>query len=205
MRKLIRKIIYKLYVIGKFEADKVAALARKKEIMSKAVVAPSTVISSDSLIYNETGDNTKIQIGENCLVRGSLLVYNHGGNITIGDDCFIGEDTRIWSASKISIGSRVLISHNVNVHDNNSHPLSSNERHVDFREIFKSGLREKANYNEKPIVIEDDVWIGFNSTIMKGVRIGRGAIIGACTLITEDVAPFSIMAGNPPRLIKFTD
>ena len=48
-----------------------------------------------------------------------------------------------------------------------------------------------------PIRIEDDVWIGFNSTILKGTRIGRGAIIGAATLVTRDVEAFTIVAGNP--------
>jgi maltose O-acetyltransferase len=52
-----------------------------------------------------------------------------------------------------------------------------------------------------PIVIEDDVWIGFSATILKGVRIGKGAIIGANTVITTDVEAFAIMVGNPARKV----
>jgi acetyltransferase-like isoleucine patch superfamily enzyme len=50
-----------------------------------------------------------------------------------------------------------------------------------------------------PIVIEYDVWIGFNALIMKGVTLGKGAIIGAATMITKDVPPYAIMVGNPAR------
>ena len=52
-----------------------------------------------------------------------------------------------------------------------------------------------------PIVIEDDVWIGFNATILKGVKIGKGAIIGASTIITKDVPPYAIMVGSPARQV----
>jgi acetyltransferase-like isoleucine patch superfamily enzyme len=203
--KLIRRLLYKAYVIGKFEADKIAILERKNEINLKAIVGSTSKLSKDSLIFNETGDNQRIRIGDGCLIRGDLLVYNHGGKIIIGNDCFIGPGTRIWSASLISIGNRVLISHGVNIHDNNSHPLHSVDRHKDFKEIFENGLNKTANYNEKPVVIEDDVWIGFNSIIMKGVKIGRGAIVGAGSMVTKDVEPYSVMIGNPARCIKLTD
>ena len=54
---------------------------------------------------------------------------------------------------------------------------------------------------DRPVIIEDDVWIGFNATILKGVRIGRGAIVGANTVITKDVPPYTIMVGNPARAV----
>ncbi len=52
-----------------------------------------------------------------------------------------------------------------------------------------------------PVKIEDDVWIGFNAAVMKGVTIGRGAVIGACAVITKNVEPYAIMAGNPARKV----
>lgn len=54
---------------------------------------------------------------------------------------------------------------------------------------------------DSPIVIEDDVWIGFNAVILKGVRVGRGAVVGAATLIAKDVPPYSLMVGNPARCV----
>jgi acetyltransferase-like isoleucine patch superfamily enzyme len=60
------------------------------------------------------------------------------------------------------------------------------------------------NIGEAEIIIGNDVWIGFNSTILKGVTIGDGAIIGANTVVTKDVPPFAVAVGNPPRIIKYT-
>jgi acetyltransferase-like isoleucine patch superfamily enzyme len=146
-----------------------------------------------------------IRIGDKTMFLGQVLTFKHGGEIIIGEHCFIGEHSRIWSAKKITIGNRVLISHNVNIHDQNSHPLNSKERHEDFKHIFEKGLQDRVDLKEKEIVIHDDVWIGFNATILKGVTIGKGAIIGACTLITEDVPEYAVMVGNPARLVRYAD
>ena len=95
-----------------------------------------------------------------------------------------------------------MISHNVNIHDNNSHSLDANLRHEDFKHINKIGLQKENNLNEKEIIIEDDVWIGFNSTIMKGVRIGRGAIIGSNTVVLNDVPEYSVCIEDHTNIIK---
>lgn len=204
IKKLIVKLIYWFYRVGRIEESKRIEAERQNIISQCAKIGVNTLVGLDSIIQNSTGDNNKINIGSNCLIRGYLLVFNHGGEINIGDDCFVGPDSRIWSAKKIEIGNRVLISHNVNIHDNNSHPTDSKERHFDFIHILKFGL-QKTNYlNEKSIVIEDDVWIGFNSTILKGVRIGKGAIIAAGSFIKEDVPSFAIVGGNPAKIIKYT-
>jgi maltose O-acetyltransferase len=54
----------------------------------------------------------------------------------------------------------------------------------------------------KPILIEDDVWIGFNSAVLKGVTIGKGSIVAACSVVTKDVPEFVIVAGNPAKVVK---
>lgn len=179
-------------------------IQRSKEPEYEALIGTGTYIENDAFIQTFNGDKSKIQIGRNCHIRGHLLVMRLDGNIKIGDYCFIGPQTKIWSSLSINIGNRVLISHNVNIHDNNSHPLDSQERHEDFVYIRNIGLQDKTNIPEKEIIIEDDVWIGFNSTILKGVTIGKGAIIGANTVILKDVPPFSVVVGNPARIIKQT-
>jgi maltose O-acetyltransferase len=126
----------------------------------------------------------------------------HEGTVIIGEYCYVGENARIWSCASIVIGDRVLISHNVNIHDNIAHPLSAKERHQHMRKIY--GIDSEgfsAQVASAPIKIEDDVWIGFNSTILKGVTIGRGAVIGGATVVTKDVGPYAIMVGNPARQI----
>ena len=129
--------------------------------------------------------------------------FGHGGHIEVGRNCYIGEGARIWSASRVTIGDRVQISHNVNIHDTNSHALSASSRARHFDEIFTTGHPKLLpDVPTTPIVIEDDVWVGFGSIILTGVTIGRGAVIGAGSVVTKDVDAFTVVAGNPARFIR---
>jgi acetyltransferase-like isoleucine patch superfamily enzyme len=155
-----------------------------------------------SRVENNQSRQGAIVIAAHTHVLGQLVVLGHGGDIRIGEYCFIGEQSRIWSADSIIIGDRVLISHNVNIHDHNSHSASARNRHLHFNEIFTRGHpKVLEDVPSAPIVIEDDVWVGFNSTILKGVVIGRGAVVGAASVVTKNVAAYTIVAGNPARII----
>jgi acetyltransferase-like isoleucine patch superfamily enzyme len=157
-------------------------------------------------VYNIRKIRGSIKVGRQSLVLGELLTFAHAGSIEIGEYCYIGENTRLWSADKIRIGNRVLISHNVNIHDTDGHPIDPQARHKHFLEITTRGHPElDLGIPSASILIEDDVWIGFNATILKGVSIGKGAIIGACSVVTKDVLPYTIVAGNPAKLIRRTD
>lgn len=136
-----------------------------------------------------------IEIGEHSLVGAELLVFPDGGHIRIGSHCFVGPGARIWSGADIEIGDRVLVSHGVNIHDTAAHSLSAQERHKHFVEIVLRGNSTLGTVKKSPVVIEDDVWIGFNAVVMKGVRIGRGAIVAAGAIVTRDVPAFTIVAG----------
>lgn len=159
-------------------------------------------LHSSARIRNTSGDTARIRIGDDTHVAGELLVFRHGGDISVGAWCYIGEDARLWSAKSIRIGDRVLISHNVNIFDSLTHPLSAANRHLHFRAIIEMGHPEMVDLGEREIVIGDDVWIGVGAILLRGVRIGNGAIIGAGSVVTHDVAPFSIVAGNPARFIR---
>ena len=133
---------------------------------------------------------------------GELLVIPPAGKIVIGDWCYVGPAAKIWSMSSVYIGNRVFVSHGVQIFDNNSHSLSASERHERYRELRVKGqhlCREQVK--TQPVVVENDVWIGFNVAILKGVTIGRGAIIGACSVVVDDIPPFTIVVGNPARQV----
>lgn len=173
----------------------------------------SVILGDKSKFYDESKvtnlqyDSSKITIGNNTHIRGHLQIFSQGGRIEIGNDCYVGEDTRIWSARSIKIGNRVLISHNVNIHDNISHPINHKDRHKDFLRILGENNISSSEFDLRanPVVIGDDVWIGFNVTILKGVRIGNGCILGAETVITKDIPDWSMVVGNPARIIKQID
>ena len=109
----------------------------------------------------------------------------------------------MWSQDEIVIGNNVLIAHNVNIHDTNSHPIDFIERRQDYKEIITNGFpNSKENISCKSIHIEDDVWIGFNSIILKGVKIGKNSIIAAGSVVLSDIPSNVIVAGNPAKIIK---
>jgi acetyltransferase-like isoleucine patch superfamily enzyme len=203
MKKLIRLIAAKIYLLGKVEAERRQRELAMKKLHSEITADKTANITTEAAIYNLTKDPSKIRIGAHSLIRGELVTYNYAGEISIGDYCFFGPGSRIWSVKKVSVGNRVLISHDVNIHDNNSHAANADHRHKEFKYMLEnSGNLMQSDIGQMEVIIEDDVWIGFNSTILKGVRIGKGSIIGACSVVTKDIPPYSIAIGNPAKVIK---
>jgi acetyltransferase-like isoleucine patch superfamily enzyme len=155
-----------------------------------ATLASSARMLATGRVINIGNRSGAITIGANSHIGGRLLTFAHGGRITVGEWCFVGEGTQIWSASDIVIGDRVLVSHGVNIHDNDSHPLDPAARFAQTRAIFTTGHpTDIATIRSAPIRIGDDAWIGFGATIMKGVSIGDRAIVGANAIVRDDVPP----------------
>jgi acetyltransferase-like isoleucine patch superfamily enzyme len=202
MQNLFYRILYFIGGFFRRAENYYAERNRQNWLLQNCTTGKGTIIYNDALIQNHRKDAGLIRIGNDTHVHSHLMLFGHGGEITVGNDCYLGEQSKIWSAAKITIGNRVLIAHNVNIHDNNSHPIDAEERHKDFKSIISSGFRQVNDLNEKEVIIGDDVWIGFNSTILKGVRIGNGAIVAACSLVTKDIEPYTIVAGNPAVVIK---
>lgn len=143
-----------------------------------------------------------ITVGANTHIRGQLFTFGHGGRITMGSYCYVGENSKLWSAVELTIGDRVLIGHGTSIFDSDTHPLSPGERHRQYVDIITKGHPPEINLLEEPVIIEDDVWIGCNVVVLKGVRIGRGAIVGAGSVVTRDVPPYVVVAGNPARVVR---
>ncbi len=157
---------------------------------------------SSARIRNIRGNSAHIRIGSRTLVAGELLVFAHGGNISVGDWCYIGEGARVWASSSIAIGDRVLISHNVNIFDSMTHPLGARQRHEHFKAILLTGHPSDINLGEQPVTIANDAWIGANACVLRGVSIGEGAVVATGSVVTKDVPPYTIVAGNPARVIR---
>lgn len=201
IRKRLRQKIYK-FISTTIELYSQIEIYER---FSKSTVAhPSVILLPEAKIDNLSNDPSSVSIGEKSVIRGHLFVYPHGGRIEIGKNCHIGENTRIWSADSVKICNRVYISYNVNIHDTNTHSINPELRHAHCTTILTSGHPKANNFDiqSQAIYIEDDVWIGFNSTILKGVTIGRGSIVAACSVVTKSVPPFVIVAGNPARIVK---
>ncbi len=153
-------------------------------------------------VLNYRQERSAVQLGAFTHVRGELMLFAHGGEIRIGDYCYIGEGARIWSARGIHIGDRVLIAHNVTIMDSLTHPISATARHAHYRQIITSGHPHDLDLDERMVRIADDVWIGCSSIVLRGVSIGTGAIVGAGSVVMEDVPAWTIVGGNPARTIR---
>ncbi|MEI8203320.1 MAG: acyltransferase [Bacteroidota bacterium] len=173
-------------------------------LMTCVTAREGVILRSTANIVNPGRDKSKIILGKKVLVDGELHVFNYGGKIEIGEYSYIGTGTRVWSGELVSIGKNVLISHNVGISDTTAHEIDYIERAERYKDLLVNGHpKDKASIRTAPIIIEDNVWINFNSIIMKGVTIGKGAIIAAGSIVTKDVPPFTLVAGNPAKVVKY--
>jgi acetyltransferase-like isoleucine patch superfamily enzyme len=142
----------------------------------------------------------KMEIGKNSLVHCRIIFEKSNSEINIGKETFIGKSSLI-AASKITIGNNVLISSGVTIVDHNSHSTVYSQRSEDVLD-WKGGKKSWENVTIKPVKICDKVWIGFNSIVLKGVTIGEGAIIAAGSVVTKDVPDWTMVGGNPAKIIR---
>lgn len=198
MKGLFNRIAGRIYTSGKARYEEGVI----RSLFNKGIIDPSVHFTASAEIQNLSGNKNAIRIGAQSNIEGLIIVYPYGGEVQIGSFCSLSPGSRLVSAEKIIIGHRVLIAHNVNIIDNNSHPLDAALRHKDFVESYSTGM-QKHDLNASPVIIEDDVWIGHNTTVLKGVTIGMGAVIGAGSMVTKDIEPWSVNVGTPLKIIKY--
>jgi acetyltransferase-like isoleucine patch superfamily enzyme len=146
---------------------------------------------------------SRIQIGERVVLRSwktsnplcpfhpvVLATWSADAQIIIGDNCGITGGS-IIAVDRVEIGNSVLLGANVIIADTDFHPLSPIER----QQAGQGGA-------VRPVVIEDNVFIGTNAIVLKGVRIGTGSVIGAGSVVSSDIPPNVIAAGNPARPVR---
>jgi acetyltransferase-like isoleucine patch superfamily enzyme len=122
------------------------------------------------------------------------------GEIVIGDDSILVGPV-FMCAQRIVVGRRVVISYHVTIADCDFHPLDPAERRKDALANAHGGDASlRPPLLSRPVVIEDDAWIGIGAIILKGVRIGRAARVAAGAVVTHDVPDGATVAGNPARL-----
>jgi len=133
-------------------------------------------------MFRKCGKNVNVE-------RGAWFGYN----LEIGDNSGIGVNAQLYTAGGIVIGDNVMMGPDVVI-------LTQNHRYDDITRP----MREQG-YESAPVIIEDDVWIGTRVIVLPGVRIGQGSIIAAGAVVTRDIPPFSIVGGNPAKVIKKRD
>jgi acetyltransferase-like isoleucine patch superfamily enzyme len=163
---------------------------------------PGAVLHRDGRVLNNQPRDAAIALGRHTHVRGELFTFGQGGQITLGDYCYVGDGTKIWSAASVDIGDHVLIAHGCSIMDSLTHPVDAIARRRHFQAIIAAGHPTDIDLGERPIRIEHDVWIAAGSIIQRGVTIGARSIVSAGSVVRDDVPADTIVAGNPARPVR---
>jgi acetyltransferase-like isoleucine patch superfamily enzyme len=153
------------------------------------ILEDSCELNCNSLRGMNFGDN--VTIGSKAIIRPSNIYGGAiGEGLVIGNNSNIGPYSYIGCSGLITIGNNVMISPRVSIYAEN--------HNFDDAEL---AMKEQGVTRES-VTIQDDCWIASNSIILAGVTIGTGSVIGAGSVVTKDIPAFSIVAGNPARIIK---
>jgi len=179
-----------------------------RKYQQNLIIGKSSLLQDGASFRNPY--NNKITIGEDCMLSCNFIFESDKGEIEIGDRVFINKGTNLVSRLKIKFGNDITVAWGCTFYDHNSHSVDWKERKNDmFQQLedFRATGDFIKNKNwdvvkSRPITICDKVWIGFDCTILNGVTIGEGAIVGAKSVVREDIEPWTIVAGNPARVIK---
>ena len=139
----------------------------------------------------------RLSLGARVFIDAGVVLHCGGmdwspsdGGITIGDDGYIGPNCTLFGAAGIAIGASALISPGV-VITSHQHTFARTDTEIRHQPLQFG-----------PVVIEPDVWVGANATILPGVRLGRGSVIGAGAVVRADVAPGAVAVGVPARVVS---
>jgi acetyltransferase-like isoleucine patch superfamily enzyme len=170
------------------------------EIPENIVAGENTMVDSASCFKNyHSVLKTGLKVGSFVTFWRTSIAAEENGYIEMGDYCYLANASLVCS-KKITIGSRVFIAGGVTIADSDFHPIDPYLRLQDVIALSPVGDRSKRPEIEAiEVIIEDDVWIGMNATILKGVTIGRGAIIEPGSMVIKNVPPGARVSGNPAK------
>lgn len=198
------KSIYKIFfiilpsifyqILSGVKINRSNVLVGKIKIIRKNFFTRSLVRTKNGeiIIGNNFKCNNKILSNSIGLIQPCIFnISTPNSRIIIGDNVGISGST-ICATTSVTIGNNVLIGSGCLISDTDSHPINWEDRLYNRNE----------NTNKAPIIIGDNVFIGARSIILKGVTIGECAVIGAGSVVSKDVPPYTIVCGNPARIVK---
>jgi acetyltransferase-like isoleucine patch superfamily enzyme len=149
--------------------------------------AGSSISIGNNVVLCSLSKQTALGVNHPCILR----TMQADATLQIGDGCKIS-GCSICAAKSVTLGQRVFLGANVTIADTDFHSLSV---------VQRNSPADIEGAVVKPVVIEDDVFIGTNAIILKGVTLGRGSVVGAGSVVTHSCPANSIVAGNPARIV----
>jgi len=163
------------------------------DITSDNIHCPEAITLGDDVSF---GENTFLTAWDSytCKINGEIATQHFKPSIVIGSNCHFGYNNHITAINSITIGDNLLTGKWVTITDNSHGQFVAEQLGMEpsLRPLFSKG----------PVVIGNNVWIGDKATILPGVHIGDGAIIAANAVVVKDVPEYSMVAGNPSRIVK---
>lgn len=181
--KLLR-IVKPKFLIGR---NSIILLNKTSKIIIEEKLSFGILFCNKQKTLLNVGANATLDIKNLIVGNGCRISVGENATFKVGKNVFINENTRIMVSKKIEIGDNSILGWNVNILDNDRH------------NVFYDDIQQETT---KEIIIKNNVWVGFNSSILKGVTIGEGAIIASNSVVTKDVPPYTLMAGVPAKIIK---
>ena len=206
------KTIQQIHAMGCISATSLGDSMKKFILQTIDRIAKIFLIDSSRISVGERSQvawrkikvkSERLVIGTDCYIQCRIDFDSANGEVRIGDRCFIGS-SHIVCHSKVEIADDTIISWGVTIVDHNSHSLDWYYRKNDVVK-WLNGEKCWDDVAIAPVFIGPKVWIGFGASILKGVTIGEGAVIGAMSVVTRDVPPYSVVGGNPAKVIRMLE
>ena len=187
----------------KWNVDTISKISEKWRVIKSQWIAGKMAEAGDGVFFKyvaQLHDPQYIHIGNSTSFGKDLFLTAWGGvsdrepNLSIGSNCSFGAYNHITCANKITIGDSLLTGKWVTITDN-SHGETD-------KDTLGMRPQKRPITSKGPVVIGNNVWIGDKATILPGVTIGDGAVIAANAVVTKDVPAYSVVGGNPAKVIK---
>lgn len=163
--------------------------------------ASKTLIGLNARLVNLSGPEHMVFDGPSA-IRG-ILRLDRAGEITIGEYCYLGDNTVLSAHERIEIGAYTLLAHDVQIFDNDSHPINAHQREIQFRRMLGDKSRiAPLEIGSAPVRIGRRCWVGMGSLIMKGITLGDETIVAAGSVVTSSFPDGVLVGGNPARIIR---
>jgi acetyltransferase-like isoleucine patch superfamily enzyme len=176
--------------LGRFGEDTLVEAGARLQYPQRIRLGNGVRIASLATLRGNSEQDTGISIGDRSTVHESVIIAANRGRVEIGRRSWIGPFCLIYGNGNVTIGDNVLIAAHTSI--------NTVSHHFERCDI---PINDQGLYCD-PVTIEDDVWLGMNAVILQGVKIGRGAIVGAGAVVTRDVPPWSIVMGVPARVVS---
>ena len=187
MGRVLTRKVRSLVLNAKRRCASLVRVASIRLFYGDVQVPWSTVIGRNVVL--QATDGGRVVLGSGVSIGAGSQLVAQGGTISIGRDSFIGIGCVLTSKIGLSIGRDALIAEYVTIRDQ------------DHRFPIGKRIRE-SGFDCTPVLIGDDVWVGAKSTVLRGAKVGTGAVIGAHSLVRGGVAENTVVAGAPARMIK---